>query len=86
MTAAQERRLLLAALDYAHAEIRYRAAKQTHILAKRHEWVDIEGHAVDRDQAARERRLLRDRLFRAAGIFRKQPLLPIEKARIRSER
>ncbi len=81
MTAAQERRLMMAALDFAHGEIRYQAAKRTHILAKRHEWPGLVGHADDRRVAAKERRQLRGVLLRAAGLYRKQPLLPGEKAR-----
>ena len=59
MTAAQERRLLIAALDYAGYD-RACCESQKHPTA------------VSRQEALRKRRLAKARLLRAAGRYRKQ--------------
>jgi hypothetical protein len=85
VTAAQERRLLLAALDYAGADEVYREMKSRHIRLKRLPLCDGQVAARrERRNAAQVRARAKTRLLRAAGLFRAQPLLPLEAARDRA--
>ena len=82
MTAAQERALLLAALDYVAADRLYVRARKAHIRAKREVGsFSCEEERYQRASVSSGRALAKARLLRAAGVFRKQPLLPLEKAR-----
>ena len=89
MTAAQERRLLLAALDYAAADEDVRIARKI-VRDHRNDYEALrapEGDEVSLlHEALKARRASKTRLLRAAGQKREQPLLPLEKTRDRMRR
>lgn len=74
MTPAQERRLLHAALGYAHADHELQVVRRG---IRTGETDDPKG--VVRKAAAKALRAWKLRLLRAAGAHRKQPLLPLHK-------
>jgi hypothetical protein len=78
MTAAQERRLLLAAIGFASADAALQIVRRKH---RSGETPDPEGRA--RVVASKLRREWKTRLLAAAGTRRKQPLLPIERVGVR---
>ena len=79
MTAAQERRLLLAALDLAIADVKYRTARRAMREFPRSDTgftkkqvAAFNGLVRTRREQAHARYLAKRRILRAAGEFRKQ--------------
>jgi len=85
VTAAQERRLILAALDYATQDRAYRNARRIHLDAVARRAEDARECEKVRSLCAKARRLAKLRLLRAAGLYRSQTLLPLEKMRDRAK-
>jgi hypothetical protein len=73
MTPFQERRLILAAIDFAANDRLVQAVRRSVRSGEKPVWILAE--------ALKERAKAKKRLLRAAGVFRKQRLLPIEKMR-----
>ena len=78
MTAAQERRLLLAALDYAAADRDVQIWRQAL-------WRDRFSNPAPLVASLKARRASKARLLRAVGGERAQPILPLHRARVRME-
>jgi hypothetical protein len=75
VTPEQERRLLVAALGFANADQNRRAVRRAHLSGER---PDADGAL--RAVASKEKRRWKLKLLRAAGLERRQALLPLAEA------